>query len=89
MSRTTTIEHRDDGRRWFLCSQQVIISSVYETCAQGVTTNVNDVRQDRDEDDKDLLLFARLPKHAKVSSNVCVRPSITFSRSVNVRRRFL
>ena len=50
----------------------------------------NDVRQDRHEDDKDLLLFARLPRHAKVSSSVCVQPSVTiFSRSVDVRKRFL
>ena len=53
----------------------MIITSVYETRAQGVTTIVNGVRQDRDEDDKDLLLFARLPRHAKVSSSVCVQTS--------------
>ena len=64
-------------------------TSVYETCAQGVTTNVNDVRQDRDEDDNDLLLFARLPCHAKVSSSVCVQPQVTiFSRSIDSAKSF-
>ena len=44
--------------------------------------NVNGVRQDRDEGDKDLLLFARLPRHAKISTRVRVQtPAAIFSRS--------
>ena len=39
--------------------------------------DVNGVRQDRDEGDKDLLLFARLPRHAKISSSVRVQTSAT------------
>ena len=62
--------------------QPVIITSVFDICAQGVTMNVNVVRQDREESDKDLLLFARLRRHAKISSSVRVKTQSTiFSRS--------
>ena len=51
--------------------------------------NVNGVRQDRDEGDKDLLLFARLPRHAKISTRVRVQtPAAIFSRSCP-RKAFL
>ena len=44
--------------------------------------NVNGLRQDRDEGDKDLLLFAHLPRYAKISSSVRVQTQATiFSRS--------
>ena len=60
----------------------MIITNVFDICAQGVTMNVNGVRQDRDESEKDLLLFANIPRHAKISSSVRVQtPATVFSRS--------
>mmetsp|Transcript_63763 Transcript_63763/g.168800 ORF Transcript_63763/g.168800 Transcript_63763/m.168800 type:complete len:221 (-) Transcript_63763:584-1246(-) len=52
--------------------------------------NLDGVGQNRDEGDKNLLLFACFPGYVEVSSRVRVQtPVAVFSRSVNASKRFL
>ena len=64
-------------------------TSVCETCAQGVVTNFNGVRHDREEDDKDLLLFGSSSQARKgFVQCLCSIPGYNISRSIDLRKSF-